>query len=59
MNPITLTLSQEEAAALLQFIDVAVRAEGLRASRAAVMLADKIEQARQQPAQSAPAQPAQ
>jgi hypothetical protein len=50
MNSITLTLSPEEAAGLLQFIDAAVRGEGLRAARAAVLLSEKIEQARQQAA---------
>lgn len=39
---ITLTLSEEKAQALLELLDVAVKAGGLQTARAAVVLTDDI-----------------
>ena len=42
MNEIKLTFSEEEANALLQFIDIAIKSEGLPAAEAGFLLASKI-----------------
>lgn len=49
MNEITITLQENEANALLQIIDVAVKAQGLQIAEAGSFLATKIqEQAKSQ-----------
>ena len=42
MNEINFTFSEDEANLLLQFIDIAVKHEGLKAAEAAFILASKI-----------------
>ena len=43
MNEITITLQENEANALLQIIDVAVKAQGLQIAEAGSFLATKIQ----------------
>lgn len=47
----TLKLSDEELAALVQLIDIAVKSQGLNVADAAVILANKVRQASIEPEQ--------
>lgn len=45
MNTVTITFTQEDLNNLTSLIDIAVRAQGLNAARAGLMLMAKLEQA--------------
>lgn len=47
-KPIIIALQHEEATALLQLLDVAVKASGLQAAKAAIHLSDKVIEAAKQ-----------